>query len=172
MEERNDLDFIIENPRQHLCLTIIDIMGLMKDAKLGHLKDDVAYSVILSYNNGLLDEFHINSEMNGLEIRKMFDTLPNDKKIFLKKKVIIYDIEAREFLENLFEYCEVQHRLYIKDVGAGAGIINLIALVVLIVSIMLYVIYKSNTIYRGDVGETHGDAMMGFLFDYLATFWN
>ena len=92
MEERNDLDFIIENPRQHLCLTIIDIMGLMKDTKLGHLKDDVAYSVILSYNNGLLDEFHINSDMNGLEIRKMFDTLPNDKKIFLKKKVIIYDI--------------------------------------------------------------------------------
>ena len=172
MEERNDLDFIIENPRQHLCLTIIDIMGLMKEAKLAHLKDDVAYSVILNYNNGLADEYHIDTEMTGIEIRKAFDTLPIDRKIFMKKKVIIYDIEAKEFLEGLFEYFEVQHRLYVKDVGTGAGFINLAASGILIVSIMLYIIYKSNTVYRSDVGETQGDMLIFQLAEFLVAFLN
>lgn len=172
MEERNDLDFIIENPRQHLCLTIIDIMGLMKEAPLNHLKDDVAYSVILNYNNGLEESFHINAEMNGLQIRKVFDTLPNDKKIYLKKKVIIYDIEAKEFLEDLFEYFEVQHRLYIKDIGTSAGFVNLSALMITVVAIMLYIIYKTNTIYRGDLGDSYGDSIISGLLEYATTFLN
>lgn len=166
MGEENDLDFSIENPRQHLCLTIFDVIGFLKDVKLNNLKDEVTYAILVNYNKHLDVAYHIDVEMDAQAIRRRFNDLPNDLKEKMTKKVIIYDMDAKYFIEEIFNFIDVQQRHYIKDIGMNGGILNTISIASIIVVITMYIIYRTNHSYRGTGIETVGDGIIKSLIDY------
>lgn len=167
MGEENDLDFSIENPRQHLCLTIFDIIGFLKTIKLNCLKDEVTYAVIVNYNKHLDVEHHIDVEMDAIAIRRKFNNLPNELKEKMTKKVIIYDMDAKYFIEEIFNFIDVEQRHYIKDVGTNGGWINTIGIASIVIVITMYVTYNANVSYRGAGVVMVGDGVLRSIFEYL-----
>lgn len=167
MGEESDLDFSIENPKQHLCLTIFDVIGFLKDVKLNNLKDEVTYAILVNYNRHLEVEYHIDVEMDAQGIRRKFNDLPNNMKEKMTKKVIIYDMDAKYFIEELFNFIDVQQRHYIKDVGRNGGWLNSAGITCIFIVVTMYIIYHANHSYRGANVITVGDDVMKSLFDYL-----
>lgn len=170
MGEESDLDFSIENPRQHLCLTIFDVIGFLKDVKLNNLKDEVTYTILVNYNKHLDVEYHIDVEMDAQAIRRKFNSLPNPLKEKMTKKVIIFDMDAKYFIEELFNFIDMQQRHYIKDVGRNGGWINSFGIASIFIVVTMYVIYHANHSYRGEGMHTVGDGVLRSIFNYFLTF--
>lgn len=170
MGEENDLDFSIENPRQHLCLTIFDVIGFLKDVKLNNLKDEVTYTILVNYNKHLDVGYHIDVEMDAQAIRSKFNDLPNDLKEKMTKKVIVYDMDAKYFIEEIFNFIDVQQRHYIKDVGQNGGWLNTISIATIVVVSTMYIIYRTNHAYRGKGIVAVGDGVIKGIIDYFLGF--
>lgn len=154
MEERNLQNLSVVESDCHLCLNILDIITFLEKNKLDYLGDEVATEIVTSFNNCVEEEFYIESQMTGVELREIFQKLPNDLKNTMKKKTIISDLTSKAFFTNLIHFSSEENEFLKRDDEVKGSLVNMFSILVIITSGIIFWGYHVTASSRGELGVT------------------
>ena len=151
MEERNLQNLSVVENDCHLCLNILDIISFLGNNKLEYLGDEVATEIVTSFNSNVEEQFYIEVQMTGVQIREVFQKLPNDLKNLMKKKTIISDMISKSFFTNLIRFSSEENEFFKRDDEIKGSLVNMFSILVIITVVLISWAYLMTQTTRGDV---------------------